>query len=1612
MNSSDHASYQIYRIKFPLLAFILGVVMGLHLPLHAYTLQPLTTNVNMFCGTAGGGNAADLFPGAVVPFGMIQWSPDTSTRWPGNYLYSDTQIRAFGLTHASGAGCDFGGDCGFTPFLGTVSSSPYTGSNFWDVASSYFSTFSHADETASPGYYSVQFTNGIRTELTVTTRTGFGRFTYPSGNSASMLINAGGDGNGTINASIQINPSGNEINGWTQMPGMCGTASAKMYFDIVFDHSFAAYGVWSGSTFTSSGTSASGSHSGAYLNFNLPSGGAVLARTAVSYVSIPNAQANLQAESPSANFSSAGFDAMSSAASNNWNGYLNKIQVSGGTAADTATFYTMLYHCLQAPEVVSDVNGQFTGLDNYVHTFAGHNKYGWFSGWDIYRSECQLIAVLDPASASDMAQSLVLDAQYGGGMPRWSVATADSGIMLGDPATPIIAGMYAFGATNFNTTDALAAMVKAAVNPVTKIINGGTTERDANRDYLNLGFVPEYQIGGYAPVSMTLEYCSADFALARFAQAVGDTTNYSFSMNRAQNWRNHFNAGSRYFQMRRSDGLWSPGFVSNASTYDNYNLFAEGTGSQYIWMVPFNLNSLITMMGGPAVAAARLNTFFTQINDNNTGSSPYAYLGNEPCAATPWVYNFVGQPYKTSAVVRSAITQLYSTSTSGLPGNDDLGQTSSWYVWAALGMYPGIPGDDVLVLHGPLFPQAIIHLTNGNVTITGSGAADSAQYIQSLTVNGLVSNSSWVRYTNIANGGTLAYVMGTTANTSWGTNLLLAPPSYTNGMNTPLSQNYYWGTGLESDEIQLSATNTVDTVPPAGGLSNVGPISGALVPELGVRNETSQSGSGEIMYSGNALGGTSVHAYMEAFDLTRQNIMLYSGMYFSYWVYPQSSSPNSAYVALDIIFTDGTTLRNSGLMDQNGFGIDPTSQGSHLTLDTWNYVSVDLTPLAGKTVSRIDCGFDRPNSTGAYRGYVDDLGFTTPATISSTNNLGLNQPASADSQQAGNLISYGNDGNIETRWCANDGNLNHWWQVNLGAVGNLQGDEVIWEKSGDVYDYTVAVSLDNTNWTTVVDKTANPSAAPDQVDVFPATGRYVRITVTGLSSGQWASFYEFRVFGNLIALPSAPVNLQAMDGYDFTSLDWATSVGATSYNIKRSTSSGTETIIANTTSTNYLDTRLATGTRYFYVVSAVNIQGQGGNSREVSATSLAPEPGSYTADILSNNPVACWQLNETGNPTSGSLTAYDYVGGYNGAYGNLAMNGNPLYSIFGPRPPAYPGFSPTNTALQTFRTANSGVMVPALNLSNTNETIVAWIYPTNTEGGNSAIFVDRTGGTTAGFCYSGTLTNGAYPLGYIWNDNDPATWGWAGSGVFPPVNQWSLVALTITASNATVSCWSSTGVQQGVFVYAHNNMTFAGTSQIGNDGAFPNKNFLGSLAGVAVFNYAVSSNALQTLYSAAINRPRLFLANPFTLPGVVAGQSYAAGVATNASDPYGDPITFGTVSGPAWLNVAGNGNVTGTPLSSNVGVNRFVLSATDSVGLSNSATMNLMVTAEPAIVASALIQGNGWMLNWGGGIGPYQVQMATNLVSPVWQNVGPSMGASNLQVSPTNGAIFYRIEGQ
>ena len=739
----------------------------------AQTLPDLLQYASPFCGTTHDGG---LYPGATAPFGLIQWSPDSGKRQNlGGYNYQDSTIFGFSLDHLSGGGAWYAGNFAFMPVA--------SGAGLTAAPTNRYALntpFAHEHESARPGYYAVTLDNGIKVELTAKTRSGFGRFSFPAGTNATLVINAGSNVTGTSNAAVHIDPSGRSISGSATGGRFLGHPnSCTVYFYAVFNRPFASHGVWSDNHLLKGQTCGAGKTSGAYVVFDMSTSGTILAKAAISYVSIQNAKANIEAESPIAKSSPADFDQAVQASDRVWNAWLNRIQVSGGATADRKTFYSMFYHTLLGPTVCSDANGEYLGYDGKVHTTRhGHAQYGFFSGWDIYRSECQLLAMIAPQEASDMAESLLEDYRQGGAFPRWALATEDSGGMNGDPAAPIIAGFHAFGATNFEVKAALAGLVRAATNPAVQAPRTKFFERDALADYLRLGYVPEDQHGiwgGHGNVSTTLEYASADFAVSQLAQSLGDETDCAKLLKQAQNWRNLFNPETGYLQMRRRDGTWAPGFTNSVLNYDHNQAYQEGTAAQYVWMVPFNLKGLADALGGPEAAAARLDTFFTQLNAGMR--SPYAYMGNEPCVETPWIYCFLGQPYKTQQVVHRILRELYSSDPGGYPGNDDLGEMSSWYVFSALGIYPELPGADVVVLGSPWFPKVVLHLQHGDVAIEASGT-DAGPYVQNLMVNAKAWSQPWLRFSDIAHGGTLAYRLGATPNPNWGSDPAQAPPSY------------------------------------------------------------------------------------------------------------------------------------------------------------------------------------------------------------------------------------------------------------------------------------------------------------------------------------------------------------------------------------------------------------------------------------------------------------------------------------------------------------------------------------------------------------------------------------------------------------------------------------------------------------------------------------------------------------------------------------------------------------------------------------------------------------------------------------------------------------------
>ncbi len=687
----------------------------------------LTQYVNPFIGTQYGGNT---FPGATYPFGMVQWSPDNSGS-PGGYDYGSSTITGFSLTHISGAGCSIFGDLPFIPFAGAVTQSP--------VASpgAYAMSYSHTNETASPGYYAVKLNSGVQVQLSATARTGYGRFSFPANQPASILINAGGSANGDSGSGVAVEGR-HLVLGSATSGHFCGAGNTyTVYFAAQFAQPFVSSGTWNGSRLSAGSPSASGTQTGAYLSF--APGSTVDVKVGVSYVSEQGALANLKAEDPGW-----GLAQVRSRAQAAWNKDLNLVQVTGGAAAQLQTFYTALYHAFLSPTIFSDANGQYIGFDGKVHNAGSATQYANFSGWDIYRSEMPLLAFLMPTRASHMIQSLVRDGQQGGQLPKWPVANGYTGVMVGDSADPIISTAYALGARQFNTAAALRLMVAGATEPGS--LPNGYQERPGLRSYLKLGYVPSSR--GTWATSATEEYAIDDFSIGQFAKALGQPAGvYDPFLRRGQNWQDLFNPRTGFIQPRTDGGAFVSSFAPTTS--QNY---VEGSAYQYRWLVPQDFGGLSAALGGPRAAVTHLNHFFTQLNAGPQSSN--AWMGNEPCITAPWAYDFAGNPAGTQQVVRNVVNQLYQPTPGGLPGNDDLGTMSAWYVWAALGMYPEVPGTPGFALASPLFAHAVVHWSGGQrvLVISGNGANAGSPYVQSMTLDGRPYAGSWLTLASIAAG--------------------------------------------------------------------------------------------------------------------------------------------------------------------------------------------------------------------------------------------------------------------------------------------------------------------------------------------------------------------------------------------------------------------------------------------------------------------------------------------------------------------------------------------------------------------------------------------------------------------------------------------------------------------------------------------------------------------------------------------------------------------------------------------------------------------------------------------------------------------------------------------
>jgi predicted alpha-1,2-mannosidase len=782
--------------------------------------------VNPFVGTSGGGNT---FPGPVMPAGMIALGPETvasssyptGSAQPSGYDYNRSQLRGFSLDRMSGAGCAEFGDVPLMPATQPVTASPVSDATSPNLDGSYFLSFSHRDEAASPGYYSVtaqpaSAAGPIQTELTTAIRAAMARFTFPAGTStSSVLLNAGGSAVGDQAASVRIDPARQLVTGSSTSGGFCASPDHyTVYFAARFDQPFQAYGTWKRRTLNPGSTeegdiganqpvagylvgSQPRAQAGAYVSFDTHAERTVSVKVGISFVSVAGAERNLDAE-----VGQLSFDQIRAAAQQAWNVALSVAQVTGSDP-EVSRFYTALYQALIEPNAFSDVDGRYPGMDGRIHVARDYTQYANLSGWDIYRTQIPLLTILRPTEAASIARSFLADAQQSGWLPKWSVANFQTAVMNGDSADPILADIYAFGARGFDAKRALAQMIHGATHSG-RSENDCYVERQQLGWYTKLGYIPHEYDGGivavgeangtcelgaqagadggatalvYGEAAATLEYESDDFAISRLAAALGQPATCRTFLRRSGNWRTLWNAGDGYLEPRYATGAWVPDYNPNSN--DSFSItsgFTEGDAAQYTWMVPFDYAHLASLMGGNAATQHRLDGFFTQLNSGTTG--PYAYLGNEPSLETPWIYDWLGAPYETQQVVRRGLLTLYTNTPNGLPGNDDLGTMSAWYVLAAMGMYPESPGSDLLALGSPLFPQVTLQLPHGVLTILAPQAADDAPFVHSLTLDGRPYDQPWLRFSDLAQGGTLEFGLDSTPSPTWGSAPAAAPPSF------------------------------------------------------------------------------------------------------------------------------------------------------------------------------------------------------------------------------------------------------------------------------------------------------------------------------------------------------------------------------------------------------------------------------------------------------------------------------------------------------------------------------------------------------------------------------------------------------------------------------------------------------------------------------------------------------------------------------------------------------------------------------------------------------------------------------------------------------------------
>ena len=735
--------------------------------------------VNPFIGTGGHGHT---FPGASVPFGMVQLSPDTRLEgWDGCSAYhgSDSVIYGFSHTHLSGTGCSDYGDILLMPVTGKVDLDKY----------GYAAAFHKKDEVASPGYYKVQFSEKpIEVALTASARCGFHRYSFLNADTTGIVLD--------LKHRDKVLESGFRIVGNNEIEGyrisQAWAQKQMVYFVMKFSQPFSSYiAAYNGQT-SSEMKDFSGTDLKAVFFFRDLKDKKVLVKVGISAVSIDGARKNLEAEIPGWNFSE-----IANQAATSWNKELGKIVVEEGSPDQQVIFYTALYHTMLQPNIYSDVDGQYRGRDLKVHQAEGFDYYTVFSLWDTYRAAHPLYTIIDQKRTNHFIKTFLRQYDEGGMLPVWELSGNETGCMIGYHAVPVIADAWLKGIRDYDGKKAFEAM-----------------KHSASQDHLGLKY---FKTKGYIPadregesVSKTLEYSFDDWCIAMMAKSLGKMEDYKTFIARAQSYKNIYDRITGFMRAKSNETWFSPFDPAEV----NFN-YTEANGWQYNFYVPQDIGGLTMLMGGRDNFGQKLDLLFST-NSKTTGREQaditgligqYAH-GNEPSHHMAYLYNFTGMPWKTQELVHRICLDFYKNSPDGLIGNEDCGQMSAWYIFSALGFYPVNPASGTYILGSPVFPKATIALENGKTfVIRAINVSERNFYIQSVSLNGKPNIKTFIRHDDIMNGGELVFNMGPLPNKAWGSGFTAFPESYIKDHPITPVPSFYEGshTFMDSTIVGLAA---------------------------------------------------------------------------------------------------------------------------------------------------------------------------------------------------------------------------------------------------------------------------------------------------------------------------------------------------------------------------------------------------------------------------------------------------------------------------------------------------------------------------------------------------------------------------------------------------------------------------------------------------------------------------------------------------------------------------------------------------------------------------------------------------------------------------------------